>query len=261
MPDLPSRWPEPAGALVFAIVGAESTGKSTLAETLAGRVVEATGLRCEVVGEVLREWCEAQGRTPGAQEQDGIAAEQARRIALAADRAQVVVCDTTPLMTAVYSRLIFADRSLEAPAVLWQRACSHSLLTALDLAWQADGLQRDGPHVQGPVDAALRGLMIGGGLDFSVVAGTEGRRTESALDAISPWLRAARPPRAGLLTRLAKRQGHSPAGQSGRLWCCELCDSPEHERLEAARSRLQRTSMHAPGCPAADEHSGLLQPR
>ena len=43
---------------VFAIVGAESTGKSTLAEALAARLTDATGWRCTWVPEYLREWCE-----------------------------------------------------------------------------------------------------------------------------------------------------------------------------------------------------------
>lgn len=262
MPEAPAPWPQPAGALVFAVVGAESTGKSTLAEALARQVADTTGLRCERVSEVLRTWCEANGRTPRAEEQPAIAAEQARRIAAAATRAEVVVCDTTPLMTAVYSRLIFGDSSLDVRAAVWQRACSHTLLTALDLPWQADGLQRDGPHVQAPVDAALRELLIGHDLGFSVVAGTGPRRAEAALDAISPWLRARDPARIGLLTRLAARQAGPMEGSGGRLWCCELCDSPEHERLQAARARLQRAAAHSPGCPqAGSPPPGLLQPR
>lgn len=263
MPDLPVPWPPTSGALVFALVGAESTGKSTLAQALAAQLTDATGLRCEVVDEVLREWCDAYGRTPQRAEQAGIAAEQARHIAAAAARADLVVCDTTPLMTAVYSRLIFEDRSLEADAAAWQRGCTHTLLTALDLPWQADGLQRDGPQVRGPVDTALRQLLIHHGLGFSVVGGAGARRVDAAMDAVAPWLRAQPAPRRGFFTRLQARQ----AGEAARLWCCELCDSPEHERQASAARRpgLQGGvnnegdgQSHAPGCPAA---RGLLQQR
>jgi nicotinamide riboside kinase len=58
---------------VIAIVGAASTGKSTLAAALAARAAAQTGLRCAVVGEFLREWCDRQGRTPRANEQLAIA--------------------------------------------------------------------------------------------------------------------------------------------------------------------------------------------
>lgn len=264
MPEAPAPWPPASGALVFAIVGAESTGKSTLAHALCARLADATGLHCVAVGEVLREWCDAQGRTPRRHEQAPIAAEQARRIAAAAGHADLVVCDTTPLMTAVYSRLIFDDRTLEPSAATWQRGCTHTLLTALDLPWQADGLQRDGPQVRAPVDAALRKLLIGHGLGFSVVAGSQGHRVEAALDAVSPWVRGQPSPRNGLFTRLQGRRAEEGNGR----WCCELCDSPEHDRLAAAArpaaaaghlaSGTHATGRHAPGCPA---QPGLLQQR
>jgi len=108
----------------IAIVGAESTGKTQLAHALAQHIAEASGLRARAVGETLREWCDRAGRTPRADEQRAIAEEQARRIDAAAAEVEVVVADTTPLMTAVYSELLFADRSLHAAAnrSLWLTA-------------------------------------------------------------------------------------------------------------------------------------------
>ena len=53
-----------AEAVVVAIVGAESTGKTALAAALAASVAELTGLRCTWVAEVLRHWCDCAGRTP-----------------------------------------------------------------------------------------------------------------------------------------------------------------------------------------------------
>ncbi|HSI59467.1 MAG TPA: ATP-binding protein [Ideonella sp.] len=232
--------PLAAGALVFGIVGAESTGKSTLAAALAERVAQATGLRCLAVGEVLREWCDARGRTPRVDEQATIAGEQAARIEAAARLADVVVCDTTPLMTAVYSRLVFGDRSLDASMIAWQRRCALTLLTALDLPWEPDGLQRDGPHVRGPVDAALRELLMQHRLPFTVVAGLGERRVEAALDAIAPLLRQRPAPQPGLFSRLAERD----AAQPDWRWVCEHCDLPECEhaglRATPAGTSLQR---------------------
>ena len=100
----------------------------------------------------------------------------------------VVVADTTALMTAVYHHQVFGDDSLDGPALAWQRRCRLTLLTALDLPWQADGLQRDGPQVRQPVDSRLRHLLIGAALPFVVIGGQNSRRLEAGLDAVTPLL-------------------------------------------------------------------------
>jgi nicotinamide riboside kinase len=220
-------------ARLLAIVGAESTGKSTLAEALARRLAEATGWRCGWVPEVLRGWCEREGRTPRADEQAGIAAEQASRIDSAASTHELVVCDTTPLMTAVYHRQVFGLNDLDEGALAWQRRCDLTLLTALDLPWQADGLQRDGAHVREPVDARIREMLITAGLPFVVVAGQGEARLESAVNAVSPLLLAGRPPHGGLFSRLAARDAAQPEWR----WVCETCDVPD---CEHASLRLRR---------------------
>lgn len=172
--------------MIVAIVGAESTGKTVLAQALAQR------LRAAWVPEVLREWCEREGRTPRADEQRAIAAEQQRRIEAAADVHEIVVADTTPLMTAVYSDLLFGDPSLFPEALAWQaRRVAATLLTGLDLPWEADGTMRDGPHVRAPVDRRVRDALAGQGIAFSVVYGRGELRTEAALAALRPLLPSA----------------------------------------------------------------------
>ena len=71
--------PRPAHPRRIALLGAESTGKTHLAEALAERL-RAQGQSALVISEVLRAWCERQGRTPHVHEQAGIALEQARRV-------------------------------------------------------------------------------------------------------------------------------------------------------------------------------------
>ena len=83
-------------AFVVALVGAESTGKTTLAGEL-GLALATRGQRVAVVGEVLREFCDREARTPRRDEQAAIAAEQTRRIDAAAADAEIVVADTTAL--------------------------------------------------------------------------------------------------------------------------------------------------------------------
>ena len=223
-------------ALRIAIVGAESTGKSTLAAALAQRLGELSGRRCTAVGEWLRTWCEQQGRTPLPQEQRAVAEHQQAQIDAACADHDIVVCDTTALMTSVYSDLLFADRSLEAYAMAQQGRCDITLLTALDIEWQADGLQRDGPQVRPPVDARVRSLLMAYRLPWALVSGQGLDRLESALDAVTPLLRERGLLGPGLFTRLSQREARDLAQSTTWAWQCDDCDVPgcEHALLRAA---------------------------
>jgi nicotinamide riboside kinase len=203
---------------VIALLGAESTGKTTLARRLAARLADE-GRQVAVVAEVLREFCDQHGRTPHVHEQSGIAAEQTRRIAQAAATHEFVVADTTALMIAVYSDHVFGDTGLYAPALADHTRANLTLLTALDLPWQADGLQRDGPHVREPVDALVRAALVSAALPFSVVAGTGEWRATNALAAVQ---RALEPPDA----QSRRARWH---------WVCERCGDADCERHRLPR--------------------------
>jgi len=206
---------------VIALVGAESTGKTTLAGQLRDALRDE-GRSVAVVGEYLREFCDAQGRTPRVDEQAGIAAEQARRIAEAAAAHDVVIADTTALMIAVYSEQVFGDTTLYADALALQRGYALTLVTALDIPWIADGLQRDGPHVRAPVDALLRAALARGDVGYSVVAGTGPARLSHALLAARHAL---------LETSVLDEARANPRWQ----WVCERCGDGDCERHLLAR--------------------------
>lgn len=174
---------------IVALVGAESTGKTTLAHDLF-RALLVRGHDAVIVPETLREFCDTQGRTPRADEQAALAAEHSRRIREAAGRHTLVLADTTALMTAVYSELLFDDRSLYAEAMAEHARCELTLLTSLDLAWVADGLQRDGPHVREPVDRLVRQALIDAGQPFGIVAGQGDQRLRHALAMVDHMLDA-----------------------------------------------------------------------
>jgi nicotinamide riboside kinase len=217
---------ESTRGLVVAIVGAESTGKSTLTLSLARRIAAETGLRCAPVDEHLRTWCEQMGRTPRIDEQRGIAQMQQERIEAAAASHDVVVADTTAAMVAVYSRFVFNDRSLDAWAAAEHAASvQHTLVTALDLPWVADGLQREGEHVRGPIDTMLRELLATHRVGWSLIGGVGDARVDHALDAVTPLLGRIAVKDSGLFTRLAQREAAQPAWQ----WVCEKCDVPDCE--------------------------------
>jgi len=139
---------------LICLIGAECTGKSTLARQLAAQ----TG--GQVVPELLRDWCVRFGRTPRSDEQAALMYAQidAENQALALmEKGQdaILFCECGPLLTAVYSQFYFADDSLLATAHLHQNRYAMTLWLQPDLPWVADGLQRDGPVVQMAVHRLL----------------------------------------------------------------------------------------------------------
>ena len=191
---------------VIAVLGAESTGKTELAAALAARLNQR-GIAATLVSEYLREWCEREGRTPKPFEQAAIADEQTRRIAEAAARG-VAVADTTAVMTAVYSDMLFDDESLYAAALAAQCGYAFTLLTALDLPWVADGLQRDGPHVREPVDAMVRAALERASVSYAVVHGRGSERLASAWNALN------------LASQSEDRESRTSGGWR---WSCDKC--------------------------------------
>ncbi len=208
--------------LVIALLGAESTGKSDLAEAMVAALT-TEGLSAVVVPEYLREFCDAHGRTPLQSEQAQIAEVQTQRIQQAAQEFDIVVADTTALMTAVYSDIVFADRRLYSQAVRDHSAAEVTLLTALDLPWLPDGLQRDGPHVREPVDTLLRAALAAANINYSVVFGTGEARLKSALKTVHRALFDS--------TGVSENQGSNARWH----WRCERCGDSSCERLTLPR--------------------------
>ena len=211
-------------AFVIALLGAESTGKTTLAGALRTALSTAS-CRVAVVGEYLREFCDAHGRTPRIEEQADIAAEQTRRIDAARADHDIVIADTTALMIAVYSDQVFGDTGLYASAQAAHLRCDLTLLAALDIAWQADGLQRDGSQVREPVDALVRAALARAGSGYSVVAGSGVARVQAALACVQ---RAMQPPPAA--DPHADPSADVDADPSRWHWRCERCGDPGCER-------------------------------
>lgn len=140
--------------MLICLVGAECSGKTTLAQALAAHF---SGLW---VPESLRTFCEVHGRTPKVDEQSEILESQLSReteqLVLARHgKCAHVFCDTAPLLTAVYSEFFFSDRSLYERAHALHSRYSLTILLAPDLPWQPDGVQRDGPNVRDGVHSLI----------------------------------------------------------------------------------------------------------
>ena len=160
----------------MSIVGGESTGKSTLALSLAEE------LPALVVPETLRGWVETRGRVPRADEQREVmlahAEAEVRLLTEAARSARSnsagpawVVSDSGPLMTAVYSILYYGDHSLVADAVALAGRSELVVWCADDIPWVADTDQRDGPHMRSAAQDVLGALLATAGLSYLRVTG------------------------------------------------------------------------------------------
>ena len=199
----------------IALLGAESTGKTQLAEAITADL-RSQGHSVSPISETLRLWCDQAGRTPRADEQLAIAQTHTARITQA-PTATYLIADTTALMTAVYSDLLFHDDALYACALEQQRGFDLTLVMGLDLPWAADP-QRDGPHSRAPVDAALRTALARANLPYQVVYGKGQARTQNALNAIE--LIATR---AG---NISARGRFSSKNITPWAWNCEKCSDP-----------------------------------
>ncbi len=218
--------------IAVAILGAESTGKTSLGLALSDALQTQSGMPVPVLPEVLRAWCAEAGRTPRREEQAAIAEAQARQLgdtlAIDAERA-LVIADTTPLMTAIYSDLLFGDTTLYAMAIAHQRRYALTLVCGLDLPWRADGIQRDGPHVRVPVDDAIRRALESAALPYQVVYGQGTDRCSNALIAIKPIADSARTLCARGLFDTEKLESDGAAA-AATPWRCERCGDAACER-------------------------------
>jgi nicotinamide riboside kinase len=172
----------------IAILGAESTGKSTLCQALAKHFLEA-GNQAFVIDEHLREWCATHMRTPQAHEQAAIAHEQTRRIH--AMGGVTVIADTTALMTAIYSDVLFQDSSLYPQGLEDIRRFHHVLVAATDLPWVADSHFRDSPDGQQAIHLRLQEVLRNHGITYSMVYGSGEQRLRAAIASVMPSLAAS----------------------------------------------------------------------
>lgn len=152
--------------LRVAILGAESTGKSTLAPALAARFGTVW------VPEYLREFVEQHKRTPREDEQFFIATTQVAREEQAAPAAcRFLICDTTPLMTAIYSRFYWGSAGEALDLLASRRAYDFTLVTAPDTPWVADGLQRESAEVRQTIHRMLLETLAQSATPFSLITG------------------------------------------------------------------------------------------
>jgi nicotinamide riboside kinase len=162
------------------LIGAECTGKSSVAAALAAEVGAIH------VPEALRAFVETRGRVPALEDQAGILNEQRASVEMAhLDHPEsVIVCDPLPLMTAIYSVAYFDDSSLLGEAVDDARTYDLIWWCRPDIPWTPDGDQRDGEERRSQVDSLIGQIVTDTGLDVVELQGIIDTRIREAINSL-----------------------------------------------------------------------------
>lgn len=161
----------------IALLGGESSGKTTLAAALAAQ------LQTVWAAEFGREHWEARG---GALDYDDLLhiaqVQVAREDTLAAQANRWLVCDTTPLTTLLYCQSMF-ERAEPALHALAQRRYTHLFVCAPDFPFVQDGTRRDDAFRHAQHRAYLEALDARG-MPFTVLAGPLQQRVAQVMTAL-----------------------------------------------------------------------------
>ena len=159
--------------LRVAIIGSASSGKTTLAAALAERYGAIW------VPEYLREFVDTVQRVPVEEDQIHIARTQVEREDAAIVRGgNYIFCDTTPLMTAVYSRHYFGGIRPDLEALLQSRHYDLTLVCAADLPWVPDGLHRESQDVSAIINGLLDEELEARRVQYTRISGPLEQRME-----------------------------------------------------------------------------------
>ena len=166
----------------IAIVGPESTGKSTIAARLAEHY------RTVWVPEYARGYCEK--LTAPCSWQDEInmfygQLELEAELLPLADR--ILICDTTFITVKIWSDHVFGKAPAEVLEALPEHVYDFYLLMDIDLPWEEDPL-RDFPDLREHFMAVWHRELRNLGADYRVVSGSGDDRFRNAIAAIDAFL-------------------------------------------------------------------------
>lgn len=161
-----------------ALLGGESTGKTTLARDL------AVALGTSWVAEYGRELWDRRDGVLAFEDMEHIARTQVLQELQQAQTARgVLICDTTPLTTLLYSEVMFG-RATEALKELAHRSYALTLLCMPDFTFIQDGTRREAEFRAFQHDWYLNALEALG-VEFAVLVGPIGQRIQTACTLIA----------------------------------------------------------------------------
>ena len=162
----------------IAIVGPESTGKSTLAEQLAAHYNTVW------VPEYARGYCENLTEPCNLQDEInmfyGQLALEKEKLPLAN---QLLICDTTFLTVKIWSEHVFGKAPQEVLEMLDKHSYDHYLLMDIDTPWEDDPL-RDFPHLRNYFMDVWHTELKSLKADYSVISGIGAARLQNAISVI-----------------------------------------------------------------------------
>jgi HTH-type transcriptional repressor of NAD biosynthesis genes len=166
----------------ISIFGPESTGKTTLARQLAER------FQSVVVPEFARTWLELKSGKVEPSDMPIIARGQtASEEALARQANRILICDTDPLATVVWSRELFHLCSDEVEALARDRRYDLTLLLDVDVPWVPDPV-RYRPEQRGAFLEACREELQSQGRRVVEIRGDAAERLRLASQAVEQLL-------------------------------------------------------------------------
>lgn len=179
----------PKSVFNVAILGAESTGKTTLCRDLAAHfgspwVPEYMRTYLQVKWDNEQLTCTWDDLLPIAQGQIDLENKLAKQAAQLPDDNRYLFCDTSLFELMVYSKWYYGD----CPEALSQAALTHHydliLLTEVDIPWVADDL-RDSPHLREDISAYFASQLTLHNKDFQRIGGDRAQRVQQ----MAKWLK------------------------------------------------------------------------
>jgi len=165
------------------VLGAESTGTTTMAKALAEHYQTAW------VAEYGREWSEEKLRTGDvrwrSEEFEAIAKEQNRREDAAARTAnRVLICDTNSFATVLWHRRYMGSHNDRVAQIAARGKCDLYLLTGDDIPFVQDGL-RDGEHIRHEMHAWFVEALRAQPTPWLLLTGSHESRCRAAIGAVN----------------------------------------------------------------------------
>jgi len=166
----------------IAIVGPESTGKSTISEQLADHY------KTIWVPEYARGYCETLTAPCTWQDEINMFYGQLELEKLLLPKANsILICDTTFITVKIWSDYTFGKAPQEVLDELPQHPYDFYLLMDIDLPWQDDPL-RDFPHLREHFMQVWQNELKDLNAPYETISGSGSQRLENAVAAINQYL-------------------------------------------------------------------------